>query len=245
MIKIGLLPDDQAHVDNTIKSIQNLIKGLSKSEMSFEEFIIAANDPNHICSRIMDLNLSIVNEELVAEAWGVPYEKNIRYLINSISMLIYDRLSNSNSAIRRLWVEIILLEAFKDHPAQLVIISTPFHTPTSFIYGRRYCYWEPMETDAFYIVDNSVVISETVQEEDAVKLQPFIDAFNTWENIEKEIMVKTLNKALRCKTMIELLTTIRDSICVKWLQNPMKVKGEFYSNNLVFTTTFNTIKNII
>lgn len=245
MIQVGLTPTDQAHVDNAVKSIQHLLGNLKYSEISFEEFMEASLDPSNICYEIMQLNLDATINENVETVWSIPFEKNIRYLIDSISMLIYDRLSDTNPGVRRLYTEIFLLEAFKFHPAQLVVMAAPHHTPYSMIVGKQYSYWEPMTEDTFFIVDDSVNINDLIDQEETRRLQPFVEIFNTWDAVERELIVKVLNKALRCKTLIELLTTIRDSICVKWLQNGIKVHGNYQSENLVFAITFTTIKNII
>lgn len=245
MIQIGLSLLDQAHVDIAAQNIQRLLGDLKLSDISFEEFMVASLDPTNICNQVMDLNVSqIVNENVIVN-WDIPHEKSIRYLIDSISMLIYNRLSNSNSGVRRLWTEVFLLEAFKYHPAQLAIIAAPHHTPYSLIVGEQYSYWEPMEEDTFFIVDESVNINDLVEQEESKQLQSFVEIFNTWEPLERELVVRMLNKALRCKTLLGLLTTIRDSICLKWMQGTLKHKVEFKSHNLVFAIAFTTIKNII
>ena len=245
MIQIGLQPLDQAFVDNAIENISSLMGSLQPSEITFEEFIVSSLDPENLCSRIMDLNISTCLGEDVAPVWDIPFEKNIRYIIDSISMMIYDRLSNSNPGIRRLFSEVFLLEAFKHHPAQLAIISAPFHTPYSLLVGKQYSYWEPMEEDTFIIIDGSIIINELVNAEEVERLQPFVELFNDWDSIEQELVVKMLNKALQCDTLVELLKTIRDSICVKWLQNKRKLEGGYRSENLVFAITFSTLKNIL
>lgn len=245
MIELGLLPMDQAHVDNAAQNIQRLLGDVKLSDISFEDFMVASLDPNNICYQVMDLNISSVVNENVSLVWDIPHEKNIRYLIDSISMLIYDRLNSSNSGVRRLWVEVFLLEAFKFHPAQLAIISAPFHTPYSLLVGKQYSYWEPMEEDTFIIIDGSIIINELVNAEEVERLQPFVELFNDWDSIERELVVKMLNKALQCDTLVELLKTIRDSICVKWLQNKRKLEGGYRSENLVFAITFSTLKNIL
>ncbi len=245
MQNICIPKEDVEIITNTVKNIRHLLSQSKPSAITMEEFIVLALKPDNICYSIMNINIECTVNEMVTSSWGIKSEKNIGYLLDSISMLFYNRLIDTNSGIRKLWMDAFIVEAFESHPAQMAIIAAQHHTPTSLIIGSLYDYWQPLEEDAFFIVDGSVVISDLVNQEEAEELEPYLTLFNCWDEIERELVIKMLNKALSSKTLLELLTTIRDSICIGWIKNTKKSPGYLNSNNLVFKITFHILKNVI